>query len=267
MTSDKLGAIIIDDEEKGRKLLRNLLRSYCPDVKVLALADSVVAGVEAIERSKPNLIFLDIVMPRENGFALLDQIQGMPCEIIFTTAYSQYAIRAIRACALDYLLKPIDVDELQAAVRRAHEKFIGKEGGGEADERLRIFLENYQASDKQPQKMGFPTAHGVKFYPINKIFYCKAEGNYTTVYIEGATRLELVAKTLKEFEELLADHNFIRTHRSYLVNLDHLREYRRFGATGDVDGEGGCVIMTDNLQVPVSRDKRKILLSRISKPF
>ncbi|NIR48127.1 response regulator transcription factor [candidate division KSB1 bacterium] len=262
-----LRTVIIDDEEKSRKLLRNLLNSYCTDVEVLALADSVPAGVQAIRRFKPDLVFLDIVMPNEDGFELLDQIEDITCEIIFTTAYDRYAIRAIRACALDYLLKPIDVEELQAAVDRARTKALEATDHETVDHRLNMFIENSRLTDKQSQKIGLPTLNGIKFYPINKIFCCKAEGNYTTIHFEGREKLELVSKTLKDFEELLVEYNFIRTHRSYLINLNHLKEYRRINTSTAADGEGGCVVMGNNMKVPVSRDKRKVLLQRISRPF
>ncbi len=257
--------VIIDDEEKSRKLLRNLLAEYCKDIEVVEMADSVKSGIEAIRQFKPDLVFLDIVMPNANGFDLLDKINEVNFELIFTTAYNQYAIRAIRVCALDYLLKPIDVEELQVAVERAQQRISAKMNQN-IDERLNAFISNLKSIEKQPQKIGIPTQHGVKFYSINQIYFCKAEGNYTTVYLEGKEKIELVCKTLKEFDELLAEFNFIRTHRSYLVNLSHIKEYRR-ADSGEADGEGGCLVAENNLKIPVSRDKRKLVLERIGRPF
>ncbi len=259
-------AIIIDDEEKGRKLLRNLIAEYCDDVEVVALADSVPAGLDAITRHVPDLLFLDIVMPNQDGFDLLEQMVDLNPEVIFTTAYNEYAIRAIRACALDYLLKPIDVEDLQAAVETARVK-IAEKNPALADARLSTLIESMQSESQRPQKIGFPTANGVVFYNIEDISVCKAEGNYTTVYFDNREKEELVSKTLKEFEELLSDYNFIRTHRSYLVNLNHLKEYRRSGPGNDTEGEGGCVVIANSLRIPVSRDKRKALLDRIARPF
>lgn len=267
MSDSKIKAVIVDDEEKGRKLLRNLISEYCSDVEVVALADSAQAGADAIKKHKPHLIFLDIVMPNEDGFAVLSKIGGYDCEVIFTTAYDQYAIRAIRACALDYLLKPIDVDELQASVKAAQEKIREKSTETVTDERLATLLQYTASGSNLPQKIGIPTMHGVKFYQIEDIYFCKAEGNYTTIHICGNEKLELVSKTLKEFEELFNDYNFMRTHRSYLVNLSHLTEYKRFNYSDGSDGEGGCVILANKMKIPVSRDKRKSLLQRISKPF
>ncbi len=266
MSDSKIKAVIVDDEEKGRKLLRNLVSEYCSDVEVVAIADSAQAGADAIKKHKPQLIFLDIVMPNEDGFAVLSKIGDYDCEVIFTTAYDQYAIRAIRACALDYLLKPIDVDELQAAVKIAQEKIREKSTQPVTDDRLATLLQYTTSGSNLPQKIGIPTMHGVKFYQIDDIYFCKAEGNYTTIYFPGE-KLELVSKTLKEFEELFNDYNFMRTHRSYLVNLNHLTEYKRFNYSDGSDGEGGCVILANKMKIPVSRDKRKSLLGRISKPF
>lgn len=258
-----LRSIIVDDEEKSRKLLRNLLRNYCPTVQVLELADGVDAAAAAVDRLKPDLIFLDIQMPNASGFELLGEISGVDCDVIFTTAYDQYAIRAIRTCALDYLLKPIDIAELQAAVSRAVEKRQRQQ----SDERVWAFLQNLRAGKTRPLKIGIPTAKGVRFYSVREIAYCKAEGNYTRVVFGAVEKPELVSRTLKEFEELLAEHNFIRTHRSYLVNLTHVKEYRREGGISPVDGEGGCIVMANKAVVPVSRDRRKALLRRISTPF
>lgn len=261
-----LRAVIIDDEEKSRKLLRNLLQTYCKNVEVAALADSVTAGIKAIQRQQPHIVFLDIVMPRENGFELLNQMETVDFEVIFTTAYDQYAIRAIKACALDYLLKPIDVEELQMAVTRAEEK-LQQQSRQQPDLRLAEFLSNLQTPEHPPRKIGIPTLNGVKFCDIDRILMCKAEGNYTTIYIEGKEKLELVARTLKEFEDLLSGYNFMRTHRSFLINLNHLKEYVRGSSSHSPNGEGGCVLLSNNLKVPVSRDKRKALLERISRPF
>jgi len=258
-------AIIIDDEEKGRKLLRNLLSEYCTGVEVVHLAESVDDGAEAILKLKPDLVFLDIVMPNQNGFDLLPKIAEADPQVIFTTAYAQYAIQAIRASALDYLLKPINYEELQSAVERVFAIIEEKKKQPVVDTRLATLFENTRES--APQKIGFPTTQGVRFYKIEEIQICRAEGNYTTVFFQGTERLELISKTLKDFEEILVGHNFIRIHRSYLINLNHLKEYRRFHASGSIDGEGGGVIMTNNMKAPVSRDKRKILLERISKPF
>ncbi len=260
-------AIIIDDEEKGRKLLRNLLDEYCTDVEILAMADSVAAGIEKIRESNPDVVFLDIVMPNEDGFALLDQLPDPAPELIFATAYDEYAIRAIRACALDYLLKPIDIEELQEAVTRAKERVASKNNNAGTDPRLRTLMENLQNETSKPQKIGFATWKGVTFHQIDDIVVCKAEGNYTTVFLRDRKKLELISKTLKELQELLADYNFLRTHRSYLVNLNHLQEYIRGGSSFGTDGEGGCVVVSGNMKVPVSRDKRKELLERISQPF
>lgn len=259
-------SVIIEDEEKGRELLFNLLSNYCPNVKVLDMADSVKSGLETINKHKPDLIFLDIIMPDESGFELLDHIKDMEVEVIFTTAYDQYAIKAIRFSALDYLLKPIDVAELQNALKKVEDKLNNKISQDNFNESLKIFLEN---ANTHPHKMklGLPTQSGIKFVTIENILYCKAEGNYSLIHFKENKEQEIVTRTLKELEELLTEFNFCRLHRSYLINLNHIKEYRRINHSTDIDGDGGCVIMTNEAKIPVSRDKRKILLARFSRPF
>lgn len=252
-------AMIIDDEDKGRKLLCNLLEQYCPEVEVVGMADSVASAEQAIGADKPDLLFLDIVMPNENGFDLLERIAGTDLEVIFTTAYDQFAIRAIRACALDYLLKPIDCEELRKAVERANARIGEKKRGNMTDTRLSMLARNTENQPGTPLKIAFPTAGGIRFLDIDDIFACKADGNYTTVFLAGKEKLELVSKPLRDFEDLLSGCHFMRTHRSYLVNLRHVAEYRRSGAIRSADGEGGCVVLTNGVKVPVSREKRKIL--------
>lgn len=259
-------AVIIEDEEKGRELLFNLLTNYCPNVKVLDMADSVKTGLAAIAKHKPDLIFLDIIMPDESGFELLEHIKDMEVEVIFTTAYDQYAIKAIRFSALDYLLKPIDVAELQNALKKVEEKLSSKMNQDAFNESLKIFLEN---ANTHPHKMklGLPTQSGIKFVTIDTILFCRAEGNYSLIYFKDSKEQEIVTRTLKELEELLTEFNFCRLHRSYLINLNHIKEYRRINHSSDIDGDGGCVIMVNESRIPVSRDKRKVLLARFSKPF
>ena len=241
-------SVIIEDEEKGRELLFNLLTNYCPNVKVVDMADSVKSGLAAIQKHKPDLIFLDIIMPDESGFELLEHIKDMDVEVIFTTAYDQYAIKAIRFSALDYLLKPIDVAELQNALKKVEDKLKNNMNQETFNESLKIFLEN---ANTHPHKMklGLPTQSGIKFVTIENILFCKAEGNYSLIYFKEKKEQEIVTRTLKELEELLTEFNFCRLHRSYLINLNHIKEYRRINHSSDIDGDGGCVVMTNESKI------------------
>ncbi len=257
-------AMIIDDEDKGRKLLSNLLEQYCPEVEVVGTADSVASAEQAIGAEKPDLLFLDIVMPNENGFDLLDRLAGNDVEVIFTTAYDQFAIRAIRACALDYLLKPIDCEELQASVERASARLAEKKRDDGVDSRLSMLAQNARNQAGVPLKVAFPTSSGIRFLDIDDIFACKADGNYTTVFLDGQEKLELVSKPLRDFADVLSGYHFMRTHRSYLVNLRHIVEYRRSAVPRSSDGEGGCVVLANGMKVPVAREKRRELTNRIT---
>jgi len=259
-------AIIVDDEEKSRKLLKNLLSDYCSSVEVVTMANSVSSAMRAVQKYRPELIFLDIIMPDENGFRLLEMIKDIDIEVIFTTAYDQYAIKAIRFSALDYLLKPINIDELQSSVMKVEEKLNRKHDEKTFNKRLHVFLENSQMQPHQ-KKIGLPTQTGINFVIIEDILICRAEGNYSIIYLASNNSKEIITRTLKEFEELLSDYNFFRVHRSYLINLSHIKEYSRTNQSPDFDGDGGCVIMINNMKIPVSREKRKLLLGRFSKPF
>lgn len=259
-------AIIVDDEEKSRKLLQNLLTRYCTSVEVIHLAESVNDALAATRRMKPDLIFLDIVMPDENGFQLLEKLKDFDVEVIFTTAFDQFAIKAIRFSVLDYLLKPINIDELQAAVKRVEEKLLDKNRGNTLNEQLTMLQKNYQRNGNK-KMIGLPTQSGINFVEIRNILMCKAEGNYSIIYFTDSHDKDIVTRTLKEFEDLLADFNFFRVHRSYLINLSHIKEYSRTNHSADFDGDGGCVMMMNSMRIPVSRDKRKLLLKRFARPF
>lgn len=259
-------AVIIDDEEKSRKLLRNLLSDYCKQVEITGMADSVESGLELINNGNPQLVFLDIEMPDGSGFDLLEKISRTSFEIIFTTAYNQYAIQAIHFSALDYLLKPINIDELKTAVEKVENKFKEQAEKETINQSLQILLENNKAHTPD-KKIGLPTQNGINFVPVKDIVMCKAEGNYSVIYLQGKQAQEIVSRTLKEFEDMLKDFNFFRVHRTYLVNLNHIREYNRTNQSAEYDGDGGSVVMNNNFHVPVSRDKRKYLLEKFSKPF
>ena len=257
--------ILIDDEEKSRKLLQDLLKEHCPKVEVLAMAGSVNEGYKVIKKHDPDLVFLDIVMPMQNGFNLLEMIDEVNFEIVFTTAYDQYAIKAIRFSALDYLLKPINIEELKNSVEKVCAKCAEKEEKN-VNHRLEVFLENAtaQACDR---KLGIPTQYGIDFVHIRDIVMVQAEGNYSMIYLKGTKNREIVSRTLKEFDDLLKEYNFFRIHRTYLINLSHVVKYSRTNQSAELDGDGGSVTMANNMQIPVSRDKRKYLISRFSKPF
>jgi len=259
-------AIIIDDEEKSRKLLRNLVLEYCDQIEIIEMADSVESGVKIISKFKPDLVFLDIEMPDGSGFDMLDQIEDASFEVIFTTAYNQYAIQAIHFSALDYLLKPINIDELKSAVQKVEEKLKEKAEKETINHSLKVLLENNKAQANN-KKIGLPTQNGINFVLVRDIVMCKAEGNYSVIYLDAKQNKEIVSRTLKEFEDMLKEFNFFRVHRTYLINLNHLKEYNRTNQSADYDGDGGSVVLTNGLHLPVSRDKRKYLLEKFTKPF
>jgi len=259
-------AVIIDDEEKSRMLLRNLLQDYCRQVEVLDMADSVKSGLKLVQSQRPDLIFLDIEMPDGTGFNLLEQLDDAHPEVIFTTAYDKYAIQAIHFSALDYLLKPISVDDLKNAVEKVQQEIEARLEKQSMNESLQVLLENKKAQAGN-KKIGLPTQSGINFVHIKNIVMCKAEGNYSIIYLSDRQHQEIVSRTLKEFEDMLSEFNFFRVHRSYLINLEHVKEYSRTNQSSDYDGDGGSVIMMNSLHVPVSRDRRKHLLERFSRPF
>ncbi|MGD9486458.1 MAG: LytR/AlgR family response regulator transcription factor [Calditrichaceae bacterium] len=261
-----LKAVIIDDEEKSRLLLRNLIHDHCPNVEILALAESVESGLEAVRLNHPDVVFLDIVMPPGDGFSLLENAGDLNFNVIFTTAYDQYAIKAIKFGADDYLLKPINIEDLQTAVNKLEQKLTINNSETEIETKIEglVELANIRAANR---KIGLPMQNGITFIKIRDIVLFKAEGNYCLVYQKETSEKEIVSKTLREYENLLTRFNFFRVHRSYLINLAHIKEYSRIGHSANYEGDGGSVIMMNNMIVPVARERRKPLLNRFSKPF
>jgi two-component system, LytTR family, response regulator len=244
-----INAIIIDDEAKGRVALREKLLAYCPQIKIIAEAANGQEALLLIQHYKPQLIFLDIEMPRMNGFEMLNELTEKNFHIIFTTAYDQYAIRAIKYAAFDYLLKPIDIEELKTAVEK-----LSNTENKETKKQVELLQQNMQHPKKQLHKLAIPTLDGLLFYDINNIIHLEANSNYTYIHLTNKTKIT-ASKTLKEFEELLPEDIFFRTHHSHLINLNYIKRY--------IKGDGGQIELQNGTYVDVSRRKKDEFLKAI----
>jgi two-component system LytT family response regulator len=244
-------AIIIDDEKHCSDNLQWQLNQYCPEVEVTAICLNAEDGLTEIYRQQPQLIFLDVEMPGMSGFEMLEKLTEINFDIIFTTAFNQYAIRAIKFGALDYLVKPIDKDELHAAVDK-----VIKRTNSESLKQLTALLTHIRKSnDLSFQKIALPTMHGYELVPLNNIIYCESKSNYANIHLNNGQQI-LVSRTLKDIEELLNTEPFFRIHNSFLVNLQYAVRYIR--------GEGGSLVLNNDITVPVSRNKKEELLTLIT---
>ena len=236
-------AIIIDDEPGNIVTLTEVIREYCPRIKLEGSAPDPIKGYDLIKQVDPDIVFLDIEMPYGNAFDLLDKINPVHFEVIFITAFDNYAIKAIRYMALDYILKPVNINELKEAVRKAITRLEEKS----VNTRIGSLLNNFKQEDPSTHKIALPTIQGFQFEDINKIMYIQAEGNYTFVFIDGQ-RKELVSKSLKEFEDILPDSIFCRIHYSHIINVNFVKKYFK--------GRGGYVEMEDGTSIEVSVRKK-----------
>ncbi|EDM34962.1 response regulator [Pedobacter sp. BAL39] len=246
----KIKSIIVDDEPKSRSNLRQLLTEYCPDVEVIAEAGSATSALVMIAAHQPDLLFLDIEMGEISGFDLLKLLHGKQrFELIFVTAFDKYGIQAVKACAIDYLLKPINIIELSTAVDKA----IKQIGPKKENLRLKELVANIDRRIDE-QKIAVPLADKIEFIAVSRIIRLEAEGNYTHFYLDDRKHL-LICKTLKDYQELLERHHFIRTHQSHLINFHRISAY--------VKTDGGYIAMEDGSQVPISRQKKEEVLAKI----
>jgi len=242
-----INSILVDDEVHCLDTLSILLKEFCPNVAVLERCRSAKSALDAIGKFKPSLIFLDIEMPAMNGFEMLEQFDEIPFSIIFTTSYDQYAIKAIRFSALDYLLKPIDPKELIAAV---HKVEVQKKLP--SNEQFQMLLSQVHHKDTGFKKIAVPTLEGFELIPAEQILRCEADDNYTHLFLKNKNKI-VASRTLKEVEEQLQEFSyFVRVHHSYLVNMNEVTKYVR--------GEGGYVIMSDGTTVNVSRSRKESLM-------
>ena len=242
-------AIIIDDEIHCGKTLAMLLNEYCPGVQVAEQCSEAESGLAAIQRFEPDLVFLDIEMPNMNGFEMLEKLPEINFEIIFTTSYDQYAIKAIRFSALDYLLKPVDREELQRAVQKVAERLHHP-----LPQQLEILLQKLHQPVSPIQKIALPTMEGLQMIAINSIISCASDSNYTIFLLKNNQKL-IVSRPLKEIEEMLDDYSFVRVHNCYLINMNEIDKY--------IKGDGGYLIMTDGSSIDVSRSKKEMLLNKL----
>ena len=243
-----LTAIIIDDEQKGRIALHQKLKDYCHDVNLIGEAENGLDGIKLIEKYKPDIVFLDIEMPRMDGFEMLHALPEKKFHLIFTTAYDQYAIKAIKYAAFDYLLKPIDIEELRSAIAK-----INQQQRVDTEKKLALLEQNLQGKNAF-DKIAIPTIDGLLFFNISDIIHLEASSNYTTIYFNNHPKL-IASKTLKDFEELLPADIFFRPHHSYLINLGFIERY--------IKGDGGQIQMLNGNYVDVSRRKKEEFLQLI----
>ncbi len=241
-------AIIIDDEADSVKLLALQLKMYCPQVQVVAGCTDAADGLQKIKALQPNLVFLDIEMPVMNGFQLLEKLGEISFSLVFVTAYDQFAVKAFRFSALDYLLKPIDGKDLQVAVQKAMHR------NWPVQQQLTMLKDQVQGSQKNhPGKIALPYQNGVSFVEVENIIYCESENNYTRFYTADGQQY-LVSKNLGDIQEVLEERNFLRVHRQYLVNLDHIKKYVR--------GEGNYLVLSNDANISVARSQKEKLIER-----
>lgn len=247
-----LNAVLVDDEESSLNSLRQKIIQHCPEIKVVATCNNAASGAAAIETMKPDIVFLDIEMPLTNGFTLLQHLTYKNFELIFVTAYDQYAIKAIRFSALDYLVKPVEIQDLRNAVHRAELR----RNGSLHDNQVEFLLENMGNEKLKFKRIAITTREGLQFISLDTIIYLEASANYTKFFLCNNVRY-IASKTLKEFEEMLPVSAFFRIHNSYIVNINFIEKYIR--------GEGGQVVVRNGATLDVAKRKKAEFLKAIGK--
>jgi two-component system LytT family response regulator len=244
-------ALIVDDEFKAREILKSLILRNCPEVQISGEASSVEEALAHMDKHEIDLLFLDIEMPYENGFALIDKMDKKDLHVVFTTAYNHFAIRAIRYSAFDYLLKPVDVDELKATIAR----LVALPKPEHQDQKRMEGLMQQIRNGSKLSRIALPTLEGLLMVEISDIVWIEASENYSNLYLTDKRRI-CVSRIIKDFEEMLVPENFCRVHHGSMVNLSHVSRY--------VKGDGGYVVMDDGTSVEVSRRKKQEFLQALT---
>jgi two-component system, LytTR family, response regulator len=244
-----LKCVIVDDEFKSRESLKAIIEKFCENVAVSGVCQNGEEAIAAIQSGKPDIVFMDIQLQRETGFEILERLDKIEFELIFTTAYSEFAIRAFKFSAIDYLLKPIDITDLKAAIEKARKRITGN-----IAERIAQLGHNIKSNTFRHSRLALPASDGLVFVNVDQILYCEATGNYTNIHMDDGRKF-VVSRTLKEYEDLLEEQDFFRIHNSFLINLNSLKKYIR--------GEGGQVVLSNNQTLDVSKAKKKSFLEKI----
>lgn len=247
---ETIKAIIIDDELSSLQNLQQKLAEFCPSIKIIATAQKPEEAILLINHHKPDVIFLDIEMPKMSGFRMLEEFKEPAFEIIFTTAYNHYAVEAIRIAAFDYLLKPIAIKDLQQSVDRLNKIF-----NPQTKERIDVLKSSINDNKTQEDKIAISTTEGLEFIPIKNILHIESNSNYSKIFFRD-NRTLTVTKLLKDFEDMLVPYHFYRVHNSHLINLNYIQKYLR--------GNGGRVIMQDGTEIEVARRKKEEFLKMIA---
>ncbi|MCB0497543.1 MAG: response regulator transcription factor [Cyclobacteriaceae bacterium] len=251
MPIDRIRTVIVEDEPSAAQALEKLLALHCVEVEVVGKAQSVSEGIDLVKSLEPDLILLDIQLGKEHSFQLLESLPALTnTHIVFTTAYSEYAVEAFRFSAVDYLLKPIDADQLREAIDKVIERMKTRD----SNTNLNVLIENMQSNQGQKKKLVLSTLDALHVIEIGTIIRCQSDMNYTVFYLIGGKEL-IISKTLKEFETQLTPYGFLRIHKSWLINKFHITAYDKT--------DGGYAIMQDESRVPVSDMKRDYLLKVI----
>jgi two-component system LytT family response regulator len=245
-------AILIDDERNALDVLEMQLQQYCTGVEVIDICDSGEKGIRSILKHKPDLVFLDIEMPHKNGFDVIQATKEENYEVIFTTAYDQFAIRAFKVSAVDYLLKPIDILELREAV----EKVKGRSNDDALDKKVEAILKNLKPIAPLVSKIALPVGEAIQLFEANEIVRCESDSNYSHIYLENGKKI-IVAKTLKDVEESIGGNPFYRIHQSHYININHVNKV--------VKGESAYVVMKDGTTITISRNKKEAFLESFRK--
>lgn len=243
-----LKAVIIDDESNARESIANLSRLTNSEIEIVGEADGVKSGLAVIQKIKPDLVFLDIQLEDGIGFEILEGLPEIDFHIIFITAFNEYAIKAFKFAAIDYLLKPINPKEFKAAI----DQFVNLQEKEDIESKLTAYLSHIKESAAEHKKIILKTAESIHIVKVQDIIRCEADKGYTEFFLRDGHKI-LVSKGLKEYDELLGDFGFIRTHQSHLINLDYISRFEKT--------DGGYILMTDKSTVPVSSRKREYVFN------
>jgi two-component system, LytTR family, response regulator len=250
--TEKLKTIIIDDEPDAVGFIGSIAGEFCPELEVIGHAHNVIEGVREINQKKPDLIFLDVEMPNGTGFDLLSQFPEKDFEVVFITAFNHYAIKAIKFSAVDYILKPININEFTEAVKKVVQK--RKDKNMQGNDAVKMLMENLRSA--HPSRLAIPTADGMEYLNPKDIMRIESDRSYSWFYTTGNRKI-LVSRHLKEFQDLLGDRNFFRSHNSHLINLRFVKKFIR--------REGGYIEMQDGAQIPISRGRKDLFLAQMAK--